>query len=168
MFLIIPYLRSVGKLNGGQALDLGCGEGEIATKLVENGYQVDAVDIKPQEIAGVNFIQGDIRDFKIKENFYDLIVARNVLPFLASRTEVENMVAKMYASLKQGGIMYFTLFGTRDPLVQTRPDMTFIDDFAPPSELIFKSESFGLGKVKTSGKYKIWHQYHFVVQKLNN
>ena len=164
MFTPAVYFKSINKLNGGKALDLGCGEGGLTLRLLENGYEVDAVDIKSQIITGVNFIQSDIRNFEIKENYYDLIASRNVLPFLANRKEVEDMVAKMFGGLKEGGIMYFTLFGTRDFRVETRPETVFIDDFLSPGKLIYKSEEFYLGRTKT-GQLRNWHCYSFVVGK---
>lgn len=164
MFLIIPYLKKVGWLNGGKALDLGCSDGSVSLILLENGYEVDAVDIKPQEIEGVNFIQRDVRNFSIKENYYDLIVCINVLPFLSNRQEVEETVARMYTGLKKGGVMYFTLFGTRDPWVKQRPKMTFIDDFTPPGKEICRAEFFGFAAGKTCDT-KIWHKFDFVVKK---
>lgn len=161
----IIYLKSVDKLGGNKALDLGCGDGFLAKKLAEqHGFKVDAVDIKSQEIEGVNFTQSDIRNFEIKENNYDLIICKNVLPFLASRQEVEDMVAKMYAGLKENGVMYFSLFGTRDPWVKEHPHMTFVDDFVPPGKEICRSEFYGLGTTR-KGALKIWHKFDFVVGK---
>lgn len=172
MFNPVFYLSKTKLLQGDQALDLGCGPGLVTGRLVEHGFKVDAVDINPQEIevessvGSVNFIQADIRDFKIKESFYDVIIAKNALSFLSSREEVEETVARMYAGLKTGGIMYFSLFGTRDPWVKERPHMIFIDDFLPPGKSLYKSEECFYGPIKTTGQCKNWHIYNFVVEKV--
>ena len=81
-----------------------------------------------------------------------------------NREEVANMVAKMYAGLKQGGVMYFTLFGTQDFRTQTKPETVFIDDFTPPGNIIYKAEEYYLG-VTGLARLKYWHVHSFVAQK---
>ncbi len=163
---IIKYLKSVNLLNGGYALDLGCGGGKLSKELLKEGYNVDAVDYRYQApFPGILAYEGDVREFPINKDFYDLIVAQNVLQFL-SREEIDEMVAKMYAGLKSGGIMYIALFGTKDPWnnEENAGKMTFLDNLVIPGKLIYGEESFGLGK-KMDGGVKDFHCHRYVVQK---
>ncbi|MGI5347092.1 NUDIX domain-containing protein [Streptomyces sp. CA-250714] len=87
--------------DGGTALDVGCGTGELAHCLAGLGYQVDAVDqagsaldrARTEYGAGgaVRWLQLDVEhdDFaELREDGYDLITLRLAYPFLRDRARV--------------------------------------------------------------------------------
>lgn len=171
------YLQNLiddGILKGGDALDLGCGDGNASVFLADHGYDVYAVDIEPP-IAPFGIKQGsittmkqDIRDTIIPENTYDFINARNILPFL-KREEIGLMLDRMWKGLKPRGVMFFTLFGAQDEWNGIKKHMTFLSEdevtvrtfnFHPYYKNIF----IGVGKTM-DGKKKMSHIYSFTCVK---
>ena len=163
---MIPLTKFQHLLKGGRALDLGAGDFQLAKKLQELGYKVDTVDIKDigPVLNGVKFFRQDILTFDI--NGYDLIVAKNSLPFTDSRT----MIKKIAEGLNNNGITSFTLFGQRDDW-NGRAGMTFVDygeaiRFIKKTSLVIYRQSTeeGYGPTKT-GDIKYWHIHSFVCTK---
>jgi tellurite methyltransferase len=93
----------------GKALDLAMGGGRNAIYLAEQGYETDGVDISPQFVKiatkrakqkGVllNARVADLEDdFKIKENYYDLIICfnylqRNLIPHIKTGLRKDGMI----------------------------------------------------------------------------
>ncbi|MEU3607976.1 class I SAM-dependent methyltransferase [Streptomyces sp. NPDC035033] len=87
--------------DGGRALEVGCGTGDLSVFLTSLGYGVDAVDYADSAIARarerhpdadrVRWICGDVeRDdpVDLHPGGYDLVVLRLVVPFLTDRTSV--------------------------------------------------------------------------------
>ncbi|MFI7245260.1 methyltransferase, FxLD system [Streptomyces qinglanensis] len=100
--------------DGGRALEVGCGTGELAAHLAELGYVVDAVDFaegalararKEQESTKVRWLCTDIeRDdpSELNDDGYDLVIMRLVLAFVGDRTRV---VRSLAARLRPGGAL---------------------------------------------------------------
>ncbi|BDH15354.1 methyltransferase, FxLD system [Streptomyces hygroscopicus] len=113
--------------DGGRALELGCGTGELAVFLTELGYTVDAVDFAEgaltraqKERAGagrVRWLHLDIEHddpAELSDGGYDLITLRLVFPFLHDRTRVLDSLA---ARLRpRGALVVIT------PVVATTPE----------------------------------------------
>ncbi len=86
------------KLSGvktGRALDLGCGTGEKACWLAENGFEVDAFDFSEEALliaksncSSVNFQQVDLNQlakYDFKGLSYNLIIDSKVLVFIENK-----------------------------------------------------------------------------------
>jgi SAM-dependent methyltransferase len=60
----------------GRALDLACGSGRHARWLVEQGWEVTAVDLEPGDIAGVYCVRADLErhEYRVEPDMWDLIV----------------------------------------------------------------------------------------------
>lgn len=95
--------------DGGRALELGCGTGELAVFLTELGYTVDAVDFAEgaltrarKEHAGAERVRWLCLDIEhddpaeLSDDGYDLITLRLVFPFLHDRTRIlDNLAARL-------------------------------------------------------------------------
>ena len=90
---------------GGRALDVGCGLGELAAHLASLGYTVDAVDWADSALAragtthpvGVRWLRLDIeRDdlTPLHQDGYDLITLRLVYPFFRHRTRAMDALGR--------------------------------------------------------------------------
>ncbi|MFE9332397.1 NUDIX domain-containing protein [Streptomyces sp. NPDC006925] len=103
--------------DGGRALEVGCGTGELAAHLAALGYVVDAVDFaegalararKEQEgaeVQGVRWLCMDIEHddpSELNGDGYDLVIMRLVLAFVGDRTRV---VRSLAAQLRPGGAL---------------------------------------------------------------
>lgn len=107
--------RHVPAPDGGQALDVGCGTGELAVFLTRLGYTVDAVDFARGALArarteragaeAVRWYEADIEHGPpagLNAEGYDLITLRLVYAFLHDRTRV---VRDLGARLRPGGAL---------------------------------------------------------------
>lgn len=113
--------RYLNLLNKGNVLDLGIGEGNNSIILADFGFDVTGVDDSKKALAicnngkkdNLSLIQDDIRNFKIQNNYYDLILSRAVLHFL-HKDDVKNIIYDIKSNLKNNGLVYITVFSTND------------------------------------------------------
>ncbi len=114
-------------------LDVGCGAGNYALKLLQLIPNLDAtlVDLSrpmleraTQRIAAVSTgkiqaLQGDIRDLEIPPAQFDVILAAAVLHHLRAAEEWEAIFSKFYGSLRPGGAIWIVdLIEHSSPAVQ--------------------------------------------------
>ena len=74
--VIAPYLSTLS--NGAKIMDGGCGRGEWVMALSKQGYNMVGMDISRKTIQQLQdlfpeagFVQGDIRDTNIADNYFD-------------------------------------------------------------------------------------------------
>ena len=109
------FARHTPAPDGGRALEVGCGTGELATHLAGLGYEVDALDFadaalaraqKEQEgVEGVRWLCVDIEHddpADLNDQGYDLITMRLTYSFLGDRTRVVRTLA---ARLRPAGAL---------------------------------------------------------------
>jgi len=114
-------------------LDVGCGAGNYTLKLLEKVPNLDVtlVDLsqpmltRAQERVGqatngkVATIQGDIRDIRLDERAFDVILAAAVLHHLRSDAEWRNVFSAFYRALRPGGSLWiFDLIESSIPAIQ--------------------------------------------------
>jgi len=88
-------------------LDVGCGDGEYLKKLKNLGFETYGVDINPRavEVArrkGLNVFLGELHEAKYPDNFFDVIILKDVLEHVHSPTSV---LEEAFRILKPGGIL---------------------------------------------------------------
>ncbi len=111
-----------GRLNPGNAVDLGCGNGRNAVYLAKRGCRVDAIDLSTSAIGkgcslakqaevDVNFIVGSIFDVLLGEGYYDFAYDSGLLHHLQPhrRPYYLDLVRK---ALKPNGVFGMTCFDT--------------------------------------------------------
>lgn len=109
----------------GRALDLGVGEGRDVLYLADLGYDVTGVEqvegkvVKCQKRADekgyhVNVTCADVRDYRIAQRRYAIIVCVGILPFI-TKNEAQALVAGITAGLKKGGLFLCQAFTIDDP-----------------------------------------------------
>lgn len=120
--LLQEYLEIIPE---GKVLDLGLGEGRNALLFASRGYEVEGVDASHTAVCRcIEFAEehdlkitaqvGDLREFAIPEGRYSLIIAAWVLNFF-SKSEAEQIAAKMRKGLEPGGFVYLSVFNPHDP-----------------------------------------------------
>ena len=101
-------------------LDVGCGAGNYALKLLESypGLAVDLLDLSRPMLdralerltaAGsgpLTALQGDVRDLPLAAERYDVITAAATLHHLRGEDEWVSVFAKLHAALRPGGSLW--------------------------------------------------------------
>lgn len=114
--------------NAKQLLDVGCGAGNYSlmmlTKLPDlNCTLVDlskpmldkAFERVSDKTKGrVDILQGDIRDVKLSENYFDIILAGAVLHHLRDDRDWESTFEKLFGLIKPGGCLMISDLITQD------------------------------------------------------
>ncbi|MFE3294518.1 class I SAM-dependent methyltransferase [Streptomyces sp. NPDC059201] len=113
------FLRRISPSAGSTVLDVGCGIGSFSRQLFRWGYDVSGLDISPAAIAiaiaiaqrkgtqerlryGVHDFDGGVIPTVLRPGSLDLIVCRNVLPFL----DHQRFLADARRWLRPGGQLY--------------------------------------------------------------
>lgn len=96
-----------GVSRGTKVLDVGCGPGEMAAKLMERGYEVWGLDIAEPMIryardrcGADRFRVGDIEHIPFRDNTFDAVVCLGVIEYLDTD---EQALREMWRVLKPGG-----------------------------------------------------------------
>ncbi len=177
MSFLLKKVEEINQLEAGKALDLGSGSGKDVRELVAKGWEVEAVDREAgavkslQNIPNITAIETNIETFLIKENYFDLILASNSLPFIGDSKTIFETLKKAVAGLKDGGVLAFSLFGPKDEWNGVKPNIAFIEyneilDLLNklPLEIQFQSTELGYGPTM-AGPLKFWHIHKFVCKK---
>ena len=97
--------------NPRSVLDAGCGTGRVAVELARRGMDVVGVDLDPSMLdrarskaPEVAWVRGDLTDIDLGRRFDVVVLAGNVMIFLAPGTE-EAVVENMARHLAPGGAL---------------------------------------------------------------
>ncbi len=87
----------------GRAMDLGCGAGLYARWLLERGWKVLAVDLKPPRLTGIETLAHDLETgLPLPDGAFEAVLAWDVLEHLA---EEERMWSEIARVLRPGGCL---------------------------------------------------------------
>ena len=118
------YIHTVVSMNlekeeyaGKDILDYGCGCGDVALYLANNGgKRVTGADIGKNNIAharrnstsltNVEFIEVDFHNYDIEENGYDVIWSDTVIEVL--EVPITELINQFYKALKPNGVLYIS------------------------------------------------------------
>ncbi len=113
-------------LPNSKILDLGCGQGIDSLFLSKNGFSVTAIDssdvainqikIKKNEfkLDNLELICGDINDFGIEKDKYQVIICRNVLNFL-DKDKALKILNSLKGNIQKGSYIIIEVFTKKDP-----------------------------------------------------
>ncbi|WP_067726340.1 class I SAM-dependent methyltransferase [Oceanobacillus damuensis] len=113
---IVPLLSSHLK-QGSKVLDIGCGDGYGTTKLYQSGFQVTGIDLSEEMIRlantrrkerNISFMQGDVNEIPFEDNYFDAVMAINVLEWVENPLQAINELKRV---VKDGGIICAGVLG---------------------------------------------------------
>lgn len=118
LFLLDAILK--GKIpESGNVLDIGCGEGRNGIYFMKEGFDYFGIDQDPSKVSLLEYLA---KQFSIKASFkvssfqeasfpeeFDLIIASRVLHFAESQDDFRRIWSKIAESLKERGVVYFSL-----------------------------------------------------------
>jgi SAM-dependent methyltransferase len=107
-------------------LDMGCGTGNHAIPLARRGYSVTGIDrspsmlqnaerkiltvVPPLEDDQIRFIEGDVRELNLKQNFDAVIMMFSVLGLQTTNGDVLSALQSVRKHLNPGGVFVFDVW----------------------------------------------------------
>lgn len=97
-----------------QVVEIGSGTGHLAKRFQEAGFDYLGLDysaamirIAQEKHPDLQFVQGDMRDFKLALPVESMIVTARTLSYLISNQDVDAAFKSMHHNLKKGGLLAF-------------------------------------------------------------
>lgn len=164
------------KTKTGNAIELGCGSGRETKYLIQNGWNVLAIDredvsgiieekLNGQEKEKFRFQKQEFENLKLEKN--DLVLANFSLPF-CNKNSFDKMWKTIEASILPEGYFVGNFFGINDEWAKTKTDMTFLEKgeviklFENFEIIEFKEfEKDGMTGMKTT---KHWHIFNVIAK----
>lgn len=160
----VILLQKLNLLDGNlTALDVGTRNGEVANRLTDLGFIVDAIDLNlpATPLQSAHFEQISVEDFLQKNSkTYDVVIARHVLPFTTQPLELIEKLKTI------SGVFLFTCFGPQDEW-HVREDVVTLGkeqlmSLFSPTQIRHYSETFEYSSTY-KGNVKFWHIHTFVI-----
>lgn len=157
------------------ALDLGAGALNESKYLLKSGFKkVIAVDneenldlISEIDNGAFSFKKTTIEDYNFSDDYYDLINAQFVLPFV-KKEKIDTVINNIKSSLKKDGVFVGQFFGIKDGwhsrtgvCVNTEKEAK---DLLSDLDIVYFQEEEKDGQTAMDGK-KHWHIFHFIAKK---
>lgn len=105
---------------GNRVLDLACGTGVITTELSKLGFSVTGLDLSPDMLAqakqraalnnqNINFVQADLREFRLGQQFEAAICTHDSLDHLFEDEELDSAFERISEALADRAIFIFDM-----------------------------------------------------------
>jgi SAM-dependent methyltransferase len=118
------YARLAERENAQEILELGAGAGRVSVALARRGLNITGLELSPamlergkifaaRENATVNFVLGDMTDFKLEQKFPLIIAPFNALMHLYSLSDQDRAFEMVRNHLETNGIFAFDLYQPR-------------------------------------------------------
>ena len=117
----LPFSENFARRCGSPILELGVGTGRVALSLARAGFSVTGIDSSPAMLAvarsklegllqqRVRLVEGDIRDFKLKERFALALAPLGGFMHLTTSQDQLKALACTHGHLAQGGTLIVDL-----------------------------------------------------------
>lgn len=161
----------------GMAIELGCGAGRDTAYLIQNGWDVFAVDkenteeyilkkLTVTEREKLKFYQGSFDEISFEN--CNLVVANYSLPF-CDKEKFQNVWKNIENSIQNDGYFVGNFFGLNDSWKEEKTRMTFLEkqeviNLFDKFDIIEFREIDEYGKT-ANGKLKHWHVYFVIAKK---
>ncbi len=115
-------LGLIGEREGGKVLDVGCGPGMMARRLVEGKWNVFGLDMSPEMVRECRddigrsdrsaFLSGRLESLPFKEGAFDAVLGMGVLEYVA---DTQGALAELARVTKPGGLLVVTMLNRVSP-----------------------------------------------------
>ena len=115
------YSRLAERFNATRILELGSGSGRVSIPLARRGLEVTGLELSPKMLevgrksatsdgVKVNFVLGDVRDFRLDVQFPLVIAPFNALMHLYTLSDQDRALGCIKAHLEPGGVFAFDVY----------------------------------------------------------
>ncbi len=108
------YQSCFGPYGAKSVLEIGCGSGHLAQRLITAGYDYAGVDISPQMLdlarqrcPTARFEQADMRTLRLDRNFETILITARSLSYILTNTDVLATFQKLVQHLPPAGTLHF-------------------------------------------------------------
>lgn len=175
---IVNFINNHKELSG-MAIDIGCGAGNDTIYLIQNSWNVLAIDgtdvensikekLNNEEKEKFSFQVQKFEELKLPKS--DLIISNNALPF-CNKEYFYTMWEEICNSINYDGYFVGNLFGINDEWNTPKDKRTFLNkeqviDLFKDFEIISLKE-FEKDRPTALGKMKHWHTFEVVARKID-
>lgn len=165
-----PFYLAEARRARGPVLELACGTGRLTLPLKKAGLDIIGLDLaapmlrraRAKAAAGglrVDFIQADIRRFRLGRRFKLIFIAFNSMQHMASRADIEGLFRCVSAHLDPEGRFIFDVFNP-DPhyLIRDTKELLPVAYYCDPAGggKILVSEQYSYDRVAQVSRI-LWH-----------
>ena len=141
----VEFYRAEAVLQGGSVLELGCGTGQKLIPIASDGHPCVGLELSPEMLAeaqrkaatrgvGVEWLQGDMREFDLGRAFDLVLIAGNSLLHLLEAEELAACFRSVRRHLAPGARLVFDVFNPSvrmlaqaDGVRRRREALSFVD-----------------------------------------
>lgn len=178
----INFTRDIFKRNHQSIhtiLDLGCGTGEITTRLAREGFQMMGVDYSSDmlTLAQQKAVNGNLaiewihQDIRMLEGFTELdavISYCDVINYITTIEDIDKVFINVANCLKPGGIFIFDIHSighahhnmSNHTFTEVEDDFSYIWDCTEGDELGEMHHELTFFIMEEDGKYRRFDEYH--------
>jgi SAM-dependent methyltransferase len=153
----LNFYLALAQRGAGTVLELGCGSGQLIVPIAAKCRTAVGLDSSPEMLAAarrraaaagarVEFVEADMRDFALGQQFSLIFIARNSLLHLSEQDDFAALFGAVRRHLTPDGVFAFDIF-LPDPAVLSRPPAERFTVMRKPSEL------FGELTVEATSEY---------------
>jgi len=140
----MKLFRHFAEQYGAPILELGSGTGRISLDLAKEGYNVVGLEIDAKminhanksalerSIANASFVQGDMTDYNLHQEFPLLILPRNTLLVLNDERLQKEATRQSFLHTKPGGRFIIDIFSPSESILRKGHSSGFITKFTHP------------------------------------
>lgn len=108
------YGALLEKYGAQKVLEIGCGAGNLAERLLAHGFEYTGMDISPDMLAIARrqlppcpLVEGDMRNFHLGDSFQGALIVGRSLSYLLTNKDVRDTFDAVYRVLAPGGVFVF-------------------------------------------------------------
>ena len=113
-------------------LEIGCGTGDIAQRMVANKYRYTGIDISTdmlqiaqQQAPNASFVAADMRHFTTPNQQQAVLILGRTISYLLSNQDVFDALRSVYTCLEAGGLLIFDIIDANKfvPIIHQQPQV---------------------------------------------
>jgi SAM-dependent methyltransferase len=108
------YNRFLKEINSKNVLEIGCGTGNLAKRFISNNHDYLGIDLSASMLKIAiernpkgNFIEADMRNFKINSPKDSILITGRTTSYLISNNDIHTTFSSVYKNLSPNGIFIF-------------------------------------------------------------